>query len=187
MGTWSAQKVYRHKGHYFVEVNDDDDGYPSNFGLDVLSEIPRGVPKEAFEGWVKSTREHYDRQYKKGFVEVSEEQPENDFMIQWTYEIDLDNLVFHVDTQPLFRLDNMPPNNVFLRGISFDHFGNRALYEHTPVQYRYDWRAPPPLPSPDSLIAYSSCANQSSTSSVHELLRIPMELNVLVQHLWGFW
>ena len=88
----------------------------------------------------------------------------------------LRKLVFHVDSQPLFRLDNMPPDDVFIRAISFDNFGHRALYEHTPAQFRYDWHAPPPLPPPESLVAYSSYQNRSPTSSipVHDLLSIPV-------------
>ena len=182
MGT-RGHKVYRHKGRYFVYYNHWD-SYPSGFGLKVLHGIPRGVSKEEFEEWVRRTREDLDAQYEelndpnietKGYV--TDEQPENDTFIEWTYEIDLDNLIFHVDSQPLFRLDNMPPDNVFLITISFDHFGHRAYYEDTPVQYRYDWRAPPPPPPPTSLTAYNSCPNRSSSSSVHDLLHMPMKLS----------
>jgi hypothetical protein len=61
-----------------------------------------------------------------------------------------------------------------MKSISFNHFGNRALYEHTPVQFRYDWRAPPPSPLPESLVAYNRYNNRSSTNSVHDLLSIPV-------------
>ena len=92
------------------------------------------------------------------------------------YEIDL-NLVFHVNSQPLFRLDNMPPDRIFVKSISFDRFGHCALHEHTPTQFRYDWRAPPPSPLPESLVAYDRYNNRSSTSSVHDLLNIPVALS----------
>jgi hypothetical protein len=104
-------------------------------------------------------------------------QPETDFVIKWIYEIDLDNLIFHVDSQPLFRLDNMPPDDIFVESISFDHFGHRALYEHTPTQFRYDWRAPSPSPLPESLVAYNRYNNRSSTSPVHDLLSMPVALS----------
>ena len=57
--------------------------------------------------------------------------------IMWVYEIDLDNEVFHgmqpylihhipiltiysVNSQPLFRLDNMPGAEVFIDSIGYD-------------------------------------------------------------------
>ena len=182
MGT-RGFKVYRHKGHYYVYYNHYD-SYPSHFGLEVLHEIPRNVSKEEFEEWLRKTREYVYTQRdskelndpKNSASYVSDKQPKNNLFIEWIYEIDLDNLVFHVDSQPLFRLDNMPPDDGFMRGISLDHFGHRALYEHTPVRFRYDWRAPPPSPLSESLAAYHRYNNRSpaSTSSVHDLLSIPV-------------
>jgi hypothetical protein len=138
-----------------------------------------------FEEWVREAREYVYAQRDSRELNdpddptnlnyVSDKQPENDIFIEWIYEIDLDNLVFHVDSQPLFRLDNMPPDDVFMRGISFDNFGHRALHEHTPAQFHYDWRAPPPSPPPESLAAYHRYNNRSSTNSVHDLLSIPVE------------
>ena len=183
MGT-HGNKVYRHNGYYYVYFNRYD-SYPSFFGLKLLHEIPRNVSKEEFEEWLRKTREYVYAQRDSQVLNdpddssnyVSDEQPKNRLFIQWVYEIDLDNLVFHVDSQPLFRLDNMPPDDVFLEAISFDHFGHRALFECTPVQFRYDWRAPPPTPSPESLVAYNSCHIRSSASSVHDLLDIPVSLS----------
>ena len=107
----------------------------------------------------------------------TDERPLNCVFIEWIYEIDFDNLVFHVNSEPMFRLDNMPPSNIFLKSISYDHFGHTALREDTPVQFRCDWGAPPPPPSPGSLAAYNSCHNWSSTSSIHDLLSVPAALS----------
>ena len=175
---WSvAKKVYRR--HKSLCILDES-------RLHTLQEIPRGLSKEAFEEWVRLTAEYVDAQYeamKDSNIHlpeyVTDKQPEcwPEIDLVRLYEIDLDNLVFHVDSQPLFRLDNMPPDDVFVKSVSFDHFGNRAFHEHTPAQFRYNWRAPPPTPPPKSLMAYNSCPDRQSTSSIHELLRIPMALS----------
>jgi hypothetical protein len=182
MGT-RGYRVFRHKGRYFVYYNHCD-SYPSGLGLGVLHGIPRNVSKKEFEEWVKLTGERLDAQYESlkkssGGHYVTEEQPENDLFIEWIYEIGLDNIVFHVDSQPLFRLDNMPADDVFLKAISYDHFGHRAFDEHAPVKFRYDWRAQPPPPPPKSLMAYNSFSNQSSTTSFHDILRTPMSLSLI--------
>ena len=185
MGT-HGNKVYRHKGCYYVYYKHSD-AYPSGFGIQILQEVPRNVSKEEFEEWLRKTREYVYAQRESELMNdssdssnyVTDERPEVDLdsSIEWVYEIDLDNLVFHVNSQPFFRLDNMPPDDVFLKSISFDHFGHLALYEHTPAQYRYDWRAPPPTPPPQSFVAYNSCHIRSSSSSVHDLLDVPVALS----------
>jgi hypothetical protein len=183
MGT-RGFKVYRHKGRYYVYFNRWD-SYPDGLGIELLQEIPRNVSKKEFEEWLRKEREDVYAQHDLLALNdpdtagsyVSDEPPENDLFIEWIYEIDLDNLVFHVDNQPLFRLDNMPPDDIFVKSISYDHFGHRALYEHTPAQFRYDWHAPPPSPLPRSLAAYNSCHIRSSTSSVHDLLGTPAALS----------
>jgi hypothetical protein len=124
MSSTRGYKVYRHKGRYYVYYNHYG-SYPSVFGLRVLHEIPRNVSKEVFEEWVREAREYVYTQRNSQELNdpddptnlnyVSDKQPENDIFIEWIYEIDLDNLVFHVDSQPFFRLDNMPPDDVFMR------------------------------------------------------------------------
>ncbi len=180
-------KVYRHKGRYFLYHNMFD-SYPDCFGVDVLREIPRNVSKAKFEKWVKAIQEYLDSP--STYEKMNNAAPDaDDYMtdkqpdqkshnhVSYIYEIDLDNLIFHVNAQPMFRLDNMPPSDIFIKSISYDHFGHMALREHTPVQFRYDRRIPPPPPFPESLAAYNSCHNRSSTSSVHDLLSIPAALS----------
>jgi len=148
MGT-RGLKVYRHKGRYYAYYNRSD-SYPDGLGLETLYEVPRNVSKE-FEEWVRKTREYVFAQRDSQELDdpddpsnyVSDEQPKVDPFandIDWIYEIDL-NLVFHVNSQPLFRLDNMPPDRIFVKSISFDRFGHCALHKNTPTQFRYDWRA----------------------------------------------
>ena len=182
MGT-RGYKVYRYKGRYLIRLNRFDSD-PPVFGREVvLRNIPRGgVSKEKFEEWVKATQEYLDAK----FEQLDSNTEEDEFVIDqiqnypsytWIYEIDLDNLAFLVNYIPMFRLDNMPPDDVFLKYISSDHFGNDALHELTPIQYRCNLHAPPPSPPLESLIAYKSCPNRSSTSSIHELLGTRMALS----------
>ena len=97
MGT-RGYKVYRHKGRYYVYYNHYD-SYPSGLGLDILREIPRNVPKEEFEEWVRKRDSQELNDPDDTINRVSDNQPDNDLFIEWIYEIDLDNLVFHVDSQ----------------------------------------------------------------------------------------
>ena len=184
MGFTSGFKVYRSKKRYVIR-NIYSGAYLDSLGLEVLHEIPRGVSKEEFKKWVRSTREILDAKFKtldsdSRKEEYTTEEPLMDYEYgEWIYEINLDYLTFFFNHIPMFRLDNMPPDDVFLRSISFNHFGHHALHEHTPVQYRHKWRAPPPLPHPKSSMAYKSCPNRSSTSSIHELLGTPMALSAI--------
>ena len=57
-------KVYRSKGRYLVYYIHSV-FYPSHFGLYVANEIPRGVSKEEFEEWVRSTRDTLDADYEE--------------------------------------------------------------------------------------------------------------------------
>jgi hypothetical protein len=159
MGT-RGYKVYRYKARYFFRLNRFD-SEPAVFGREVvLRKIPRaGVSKEKFEEWVRSTREYVDAKFEKLDSDFYKDEYVTDQMpdypsFMWIYEIDLDNLVFLVNHVPIFRLDNMPPEEVFVKCISYDHFGgkfgHRASHELTPVQFRYNWHAPPPPPSPES-------------------------------------
>ncbi|KII85707.1 hypothetical protein PLICRDRAFT_45062 [Plicaturopsis crispa FD-325 SS-3] len=173
MGT-RGFKSYRHKGRYFVRYNHFD-SYPSGLGVQVLATIPTGDP-QAFQAWLERTRAQLDTDYKElegtedGEYFVRDKQPVNDLFIEWIYEIDLDRLVFLVDTEPVFRLDNMPPEDVFLRCIGFDHYGHRASIEDTPEEYCYDWTAPAPLVDDAALEAYAT--HKKSEVSAAKLLSV---------------
>jgi hypothetical protein len=117
MGT-RGYKVYRSKGRYFVYYQHCD-SYPSCYGVDVLRQIPRNVSKERFEKWARAMQEDLDPRYEKmkdadSTDYATNRQPVNTVFIEWIYEIDFDNLIFHVNARPMFRLDNMPPSKVFL-------------------------------------------------------------------------
>jgi hypothetical protein len=73
------------------------DSYPSHYGLSVLGEVPV-LSEEQFDAWVASMGQELDEVYET-FEEDSEgdlkyitdEQPDNDIIYDWVYEIDLDN------------------------------------------------------------------------------------------------
>ncbi|KAL0956643.1 hypothetical protein HGRIS_002776 [Hohenbuehelia grisea] len=157
MGT-RGYKVYRYKGRYIVHYNHFD-SYPSGLGLNLLDQIPRDL--EAYERWVEGLRkeieayeEPEDNDYGPEYAKVHHDQPMNNLFIEWVYEIDLDHEVFHVDSQPIFNLRNMPDEELFLHGISFDKYGHRAYDESLPKEYRSDWKATPPTPNSTSLDVY---------------------------------
>ena len=184
MGT-RGYRAYRYKRRYLVRLNRSG-SEPARFGHDVRRKIPRsGVSKENFEEWVKTTQDYFDAKFERLHSDIEKDEFVADQMpnfpyFRWVYEIDLDNLVFLVNYVPIFRLDNMPPSKVFVKCISHDHFGQLASHELTPFQYRYNWRAPPPYPPPESLTAYESCPNRSSTSPIHELLGTPCDTHGVV-------
>ncbi|KDQ65034.1 hypothetical protein JAAARDRAFT_28696 [Jaapia argillacea MUCL 33604] len=170
MGT-RGYKVYRHRGYYFVYYNHND-SYPRVLGLDMLSTIPRD-PKR-FQRWVTRMRERLDgilESSEEHDVAIQQEQPQNDLLIEWIYEIDFDHFVFHVDSEPLFRLDNMPPEYIFLGSIGFDHYGHRSYRRSTPEEYRYEWRSPPPVVDVTAIEEYVRLC-PGAESSISDLLSL---------------
>ncbi|KAK0203717.1 hypothetical protein DFS33DRAFT_1487995 [Desarmillaria ectypa] len=169
MGT-RGYYVYRWKGWYFIHYNHYD-SYPDGLGLIVRGEVPSAdCDPEDFDKWFEGFAGHLDDDLKRHKVEkrrcetyevsenysISRKQPQNNPFIEWIYEIDLDNLVFHIDSIPMFRLDCMPSSDDFCRFISFDHYGGRAYAEETPERHRYEanWITSPPEISDEQLKAY---------------------------------
>ncbi|KDQ19329.1 hypothetical protein BOTBODRAFT_27915 [Botryobasidium botryosum FD-172 SS1] len=194
MGT-RGLKVYRHRARYFVHYNHWD-SYPEGFGVHVLSEIPQG---EAFEEWLALMRKQLDRELKeweasgcpsrkdqKTFPDwvVEAQATSNEFDAEWIYEIDLDRLVFHIDARPAFRLDCLPPEDVFVEGISYDNYGDRCYAPSVPEEHHYDWK-PAPSPVEDSVVdAYCSYARGAeAVVPVHELLSVAKGLSH-VETVW---
>ncbi|KAI0074452.1 hypothetical protein K474DRAFT_1530592 [Panus rudis PR-1116 ss-1] len=136
----------------------------------IASEIPR--EPEAFQRWLAATRKALD-QYKY-FGEYSYEESEDDesseddapsvkvdprFYAEMgvtkeldedgldctIFFMDLDNLAFTRWPSPIFRLDHMPPRDVFLRCCNgHDHYDNDDCARDTPQEYRFSYSSPPP-------------------------------------------
>jgi hypothetical protein len=181
-------KVYRHKDRFLVFRHKR--AYLEGLGLTVLGEIPQAdaTPRE-FKQWLTTTRKMVEEWMEK--LEETEdsnwewsewttdEQPGND-LFKWVYELDLDNLVFHIDTMPVFRLDHVPPPALFLQAVGYNHYGHRAVTKNTPKEYWYDSSAPPPPPDHLALKVYKNHA-QAGPIPVHQLLSVPESLSV-VEH-----
>ncbi|KAH8997929.1 hypothetical protein EDB92DRAFT_2060965 [Lactarius akahatsu] len=184
MGT-RGYKVYRWRGWYFVYYNHCD-SYPSGLGLQFLATIPKD--SKSFQGWLAEMRQHFDEiieaRDKSELDEddedevntITKEVPSNDLFIEWIYTIDLDRLVFHVDSRPLFRLDHLPNDDQFLEWIGFDHYGHRAYTSSTPSEYRYCWNAPPPIVTDATLELYKSQAVAES-AALSDLLAVPERMS----------
>ncbi|KAK0238121.1 hypothetical protein EDD85DRAFT_1005529 [Armillaria nabsnona] len=169
MGT-RGYYVYRWRGWYFIHYNHLD-SYPDGLGLIIHGEVPSAdCDPKVFDKWFEAATKRFDADLKRYKVEerrretyevsdsfsISREQPRNDIFIEWIYEIDFDNLVFHVDSVPMFRLDCMPSHDDFCDYISVNHYGGRAYPEEMPERYRYDanWITSPPEISKKQLTAY---------------------------------
>ncbi|KDQ19330.1 hypothetical protein BOTBODRAFT_184381 [Botryobasidium botryosum FD-172 SS1] len=183
MGT-PGLKVYRHRARYFIHHNQYD-SYPEEFGINILSEIPLD---DEFEEWLAFMREQLDRELElweasghlcekdqAGLCSwIMEDQPKCwDWGAEWVYELDLDRLVFLIDAHPMFRLDRMPPKDIFVQGIGFDHYGARACTPTVPEEYRYDWMAAPIFVEDSVLDEYRSYARgPTAVVPIRELLEI---------------
>lgn len=113
-------RVYRHKGYYHVHYNHFD-SYPEGWtfavyisrleahsfvqglGVQVAAEVPRDP--EAYKAWLERLRKSLDADFEENksqidslamdyFITKEQADFENDIMIEWVYEIDLDHEVF---------------------------------------------------------------------------------------------
>ncbi|KAJ6516798.1 hypothetical protein C8R47DRAFT_405219 [Mycena vitilis] len=101
---------------------------------------------------------------------ITKARPTNNTMIEWVYEIDLDNEVFLVDANPLFALNNMPTSEGFLEWIGFDSYGHRSYGPSTPEQHIYNWKSQPPKVDDCVIDDYARQSNSERYLSISELL-----------------
>jgi hypothetical protein len=173
MGT-RGYKVYRHKGVYFVTYFHCD-AYLDGLGIESLYAIP--IDPQKFPLWLQKVRSRLDQELEDWEAKgrptsdrISAEQPRNDLWIEYIYELDLDRLVFHVDSLPLFRLDNMPRNSDFIAYTARDHYGHRAFTKDTPQEHRYSWAVPAPDVSGDQIANYLEQSNPTLVQPVNQVL-----------------
>ncbi len=198
MGT-RGYKVYRHKRWYFVYYNHYD-SYPEGLGVELLSSIP--TDPEEFQKWLQARRASLDKllaereellatdekldadeEEKRLGVLITREQPSNDIMIEWVYEFDLDRLIFHIDSMPMYHLDHMPPQEIFLEGIDLDSYGHRRCSQTIPEEYQFTPNSilPPPVED-SSLQTFRNQPNAFIPISPHDLLcvaELPSPIDVV--------
>ncbi|KZO92083.1 hypothetical protein CALVIDRAFT_504841 [Calocera viscosa TUFC12733] len=187
MGT-PGYLVYRYNGVYFIYFYRFD-SYPDALGLEALSQIP--VKTKAFNKWASAkmkelteqlaqhdVRDDESSEEEHGECRIARTRPRNGTSIEWIYELDFDNLAFHINGRPMFKLDCRPPSAIFEECISTDSYGHMAPSLTTPYMHRYiptlkakaaeggDGHSETPAPS----IAFDSTRQNNST--LHELLDI---------------
>ncbi|KAI0724656.1 hypothetical protein C8Q72DRAFT_657323 [Fomitopsis betulina] len=176
--------LYRHRSLYFSSY-ESHPSFRDTTGYHLMLSIPRKPPvfsawlatkREELNGWLATAgvakRLPYGGNYSQTSQMITGVRP--DFgrtWMDWTYELDLDTLVFSFMAEPMFRLDRMPPPDACERYITQDHYGLWACTPDVPEEYSYraNWvRRPPALdPTADASIPLRTGI------TVHELLDIP--------------
>ncbi|CUA71968.1 hypothetical protein RSOLAG22IIIB_09984 [Rhizoctonia solani] len=137
--------AYRYKKKYYRQYLSHD-AYPSYYGQQLANAVPRDPI--AFKDWVAAKTKMLENiKPSEEEVIISDEHSDSpgynlcadlgftfireDSDIEWTYVIDLDNLIFTVNAATHLKLDNMPPSEPGLEGyfenkvpIPPQHLGN---------------------------------------------------------------
>ncbi|EPT00041.1 hypothetical protein FOMPIDRAFT_115861 [Fomitopsis schrenkii] len=174
--------LYRHRNLFFSSY-EARPSFRDITGYHLMLSIPRDP--SLFSAWLANKRDELDGQlaavgvakrlpyggnYSQTSQMITEVRP--DFgrtWMDWTYELDLDTLVFSFMAEPMFRLDRMPPPDACERYITQDHYGLWTCTPDVPDEYTYraNWARPPapaPTTSTDASVAVRTCV------PVHELL-----------------
>lgn len=108
-------------------------------------------------------------------VEITDAPRCPDMLIEYVYEIDLDDEVFWVNGMPIFRLDCMPAAAVFLEVLWKDSYGHFAATESMPAKHAVKLAVPPKPPSAD-VASYESLRGPTSVGvDIYELLGVSKE------------
>ncbi|KAF7789090.1 hypothetical protein EIP86_000023 [Pleurotus ostreatoroseus] len=168
MGT-SSCKIIRHRGYFFLWASNSN-GLAEDLGAEMLDEVPRD-PK-ALKSWARKLRKEMDK-ILRAYVEEHGKPKNGDKYIMfdgkpvgvsdcyesydpfgYTYEFNLDQMLFHHQYHPIFHLANLPRARVLITaydkavkcydecpesegGSRYDiHYG--AFHRMIPVKYRLD-------------------------------------------------
>jgi hypothetical protein len=106
----------------------------------------------------------------------SSDHPQKNFFVEWIYIVDLDNLVLHVDERPLFRLDHLPPPDIFVHSIGIDHYYEKLRIAITHSSNTVTTGPLPFTPCTIGLTAYRYHVSENSIRPIHEMLSISEDL-----------
>lgn len=167
--------VYRHKNLYFVRYNHYD-SYPESLGVDVLREISTFSP-DHFRSWLEQIRQAHDdilaqspsivddvREFEISSG-ISRTQPRANIMLEWVYEVDLDNMRFIIGQRPYYNLDRLPPEGVFLDSLGRDHYGQSGPSPDLPEEYRLRIKVPGSIPVASEMELYHRVVE-----TIHDML-----------------
>jgi hypothetical protein len=90
---------------------------------------------------------------------ISRGRPRYDIGVAWTYEIDLDRNIFHVDGIPFFHLGCLPSDDIFIEYVSEEcrnHYDNFDCAPELPPCHKYKRPAPPAVADSDLATCQSS-------------------------------
>ncbi|KAK1220549.1 hypothetical protein PQX77_016689 [Marasmius sp. AFHP31] len=126
--------------------------------------------------------------------------PYDDFFISYIYEIDLDNLCFLIDSFPVsyraslkkwplfltdsskvFKLDYMPPEEIFLEKIGYNNYGHRSYADSDPSEYRYVHKIVPYPKTQDQVVLRNYSESCTGTYAYHDLLGVNELQSVVVR------
>ncbi|KAI0074446.1 hypothetical protein K474DRAFT_1699662 [Panus rudis PR-1116 ss-1] len=170
MGT----KGYIHRKRYYLRYMCRDGFDPTVFALDMASEVPRepeefqrwlAATRKALDEFNPDNT--YERVYRDdesdddgspdefdaldfygdmGVVDEYQLTEDEDGVDGTMVLMDLDDLAFTMwPLSPIFRLDHMPPEDVFIRCLNgSDHYNNNDCTKDTPQGYRFSYSSPPP-------------------------------------------
>jgi hypothetical protein len=175
MGT-RGHYVYRYRNIYFVYYSNSD-SYPEGLGIQMLHSMrqPNAITKERQRfGEILDKIPVPDDVRRarpdEGVDFIAQKQrPQNDVWIEWTYEIDLDRNIFHIDGIPFYSLECLPTDEGFVGYISKDNYGNLACAEECPHEHKYQRPAPPVVEDSD-LATYRSLECAGTEVALSDLL-----------------
>lgn len=150
--------LYRHRNLYFSNY-EARPSFRDITGYHLMLSIPRDP--SLFSTWLASKRNELDGRlatmgtasrppcggnYSQSSQMITEVRP--DFgrtWMDWTYELDLDTLVFSFMAEPMFCLNRMPPPGECEKYITQDHYGLWTCTPDIPAEYSYrtNWARPP--------------------------------------------
>ncbi|OAX35935.1 hypothetical protein K503DRAFT_867926 [Rhizopogon vinicolor AM-OR11-026] len=91
--------------------------------------------------------------------------------IEYIYEIDLDRKIFHINGIPLFALECLLSDEVFLKHVSEDHYRNVACIPECPPEHMYK-RPTPPVVEDSEFSTYRSLVCIGTDVALSDLLGI---------------